>query len=100
MLALLFAAATFLLYTDDIKDRARSAVWFIVIGVVLALIGAFVYQLSPMFVGVKKGTSLELLPTLIEKSSGIKKIALLPIDAGLALAFIGLIITGYYLLKK
>lgn len=99
MLALLFAAATFFLYTDSLKGRSRAMVWLMVVGVTLALIGAFIYQLSPMFAGAKKGVSLELVPVIAEKSQAVKKMALIPIDIGLALAFIGLAISSYYLLK-
>ncbi|MFN7105203.1 MAG: hypothetical protein ACK4M3_01235 [Pyrobaculum sp.] len=69
MLALLFATTTFLLYTDGLIGRA--VVWLVVIGVTTALIGAFLYQLSSMFAGAKKGVSPA--PVIAEKSLVVKK---------------------------
>lgn len=100
MLALIFASATFLLYADQFRGWGRAAMWAFVAGVVLALVGAFVYELSPMFAGAKKGVSLELASQIAEKSEAIKKTALMPIDAGLALAFIGFVAGAAYAVFK
>jgi len=89
MLALIFAYTTFLLYADSLRGFARKSMWLFVVGAVAALAGAFVYELSPMFAGAKKGVSLGLAATIAEKSQEVKKMALVPIDVGLALLFVG-----------
>ncbi|QOJ79028.1 hypothetical protein IG193_00740 [Infirmifilum lucidum] len=89
MLALIFAYTTFLLYADALRGLPRRLIWLFVAGAAVALVGAFVYELSPMLAGARKGIPPELAAAVADKSRAIKEAALAPIEVGLTMLFIG-----------
>ncbi|MCX8137127.1 hypothetical protein [Pyrobaculum aerophilum] len=81
MLAFIIASAMFLLYLSEFAGRIRQISGFLLaIGGTVALAGAFIYELSPLFA---RKAGVKLAPA----SAALKKGILPVIDAGLALSF-------------
>ena len=93
MLAFVAASAMFLLYLTEFCNRAKYVSgWLLAVGGTVALAGAFVYQLSPMFV---KGDV-----DLAAASSGLKKAVLPVLDVGLAMSFTSFALFTLWLFYK
>jgi hypothetical protein len=93
MLAFVAASAMFFLYLTEFCNRAKYiSSWLLAVGGTVALSGAFVYQLSPMFV---KGAV-----DLAAASSGLKKAVLPVLDVGLAVSFASFALFTLWLFYK
>jgi len=93
MLAFVAASAMFLLYLTEFCNRAKYiSGWLLAVGGTVALAGAFVYELSPMFV---KGAV-----DLVAASGGLKKAVLPVLDVGLAMSFASFALFTLWLFYK
>jgi len=93
MLAFVVASAMFFLYLTEFSNKIRYVSgWLLAVGGTVALAGAFVYELSPMFV---KG-AVELAAA----SSGLKKAVLPVIDVGLVMSFASFALFTLWLFYK
>ena len=90
---LVVASAMFFIYLTEFCNRAKYVSgWLLAVGGTVALAGAFVSQLSPMFV---KGAV-----DLATASSGLKKAVLPVIDVGLAMSFASFTLFTLWLFYK
>jgi len=93
MMAFVVASAMFFLYLSEFCNRAKYvAGWLLALGGTTALAGAFIYELSPMFV---KGAT-----DLATASINLKKAVLPVIDIGLAASFASFTIFTLWLFYK
>ncbi len=93
MLSFVVASAMFFLYLSEFCNRVKYiSGWLMATGGTIALAGAFVYELSPMFV---KGAA-----DLAAASTALKKAVLPVIDLGLAVSFVSFALFTLWLLYK
>lgn len=93
MLSFIAASAMFFLYLTEFCNRAKYiSGWLLTLGGTVALAGAFIYELSPMFV---KGAA-----DLAAASTSLKKAVLPVIDIGLAMSFTSFALFTLWLFYK